>query len=34
VEIESLTEEDFVRILREPQNALTTQYTALLSTEG
>ena len=34
VELESLTEEYFVRILREPKNALTTQYTALLSTEG
>jgi ATP-dependent HslUV protease ATP-binding subunit HslU len=34
VELESLTEEDFVRILREPKNALTMQYTALLSTEG
>src|SRR5207244_9145753 len=34
VELESLTEEDFVRILREPKNALTTQYTALLGTEG
>jgi len=34
VELESLSEEDFVRILREPQNALTRQYTALLSTEG
>jgi len=34
VELESLTEDDFVRILREPQNALTRQYTALLSTEG
>lgn len=34
VELESLTEEDFVRILREPKNALTTQYTALLATEG
>jgi ATP-dependent HslUV protease ATP-binding subunit HslU len=33
VELESLTEDDFVRILREPKNALTTQYTALLSTE-
>ncbi len=33
VELESLTEEDFVRILREPKNALTMQYTALLSTE-
>ncbi|HLJ75228.1 MAG TPA: ATP-dependent protease ATPase subunit HslU [Thermoanaerobaculia bacterium] len=34
VELESLTEEDFVRILREPKNALTMQYTALLQTEG
>jgi ATP-dependent HslUV protease ATP-binding subunit HslU len=34
VELESLTEADFVRILREPKNALTMQYTALLSTEG
>jgi ATP-dependent HslUV protease ATP-binding subunit HslU len=34
VELDSLTEEDFVRILREPKNALTTQYTALLATEG
>ena len=34
VELESLSEEDFVRILREPKNALTTQYTALLGTEG
>ncbi|MFZ2491623.1 MAG: ATP-dependent protease ATPase subunit HslU [Thermoanaerobaculia bacterium] len=34
VELESLTEHDFVRILREPKNALTTQYTALLATEG
>jgi ATP-dependent HslUV protease ATP-binding subunit HslU len=34
VELESLTEDDFVRILREPKNALTAQYTALLSTEG
>ncbi|PYQ59581.1 MAG: HslU--HslV peptidase ATPase subunit [Acidobacteria bacterium] len=33
VELESLTEDDFVRILREPKNALTMQYTALLSTE-
>ena len=30
VELESLTEDDFVRILREPKNALTTQYAALL----
>ncbi|HYM59608.1 MAG TPA: ATP-dependent protease ATPase subunit HslU [Thermoanaerobaculia bacterium] len=34
VELDSLTEADFVRILREPQNALTRQYTALLLTEG
>jgi ATP-dependent HslUV protease ATP-binding subunit HslU len=34
VELESLTEADFVRILREPKNALTMQYTALLATEG
>jgi ATP-dependent HslUV protease ATP-binding subunit HslU len=34
VELESLTETDFERILREPKNALTTQYTALLATEG
>jgi len=34
VELESLTEEDFVRILVEPENALTKQYTALLATEG
>ena len=34
VELDSLTEEDFVLILREPKNALTMQYTALLGTEG
>jgi len=34
VELESLTEEDFVRILHEPKNALTMQYSALLGTEG
>jgi ATP-dependent HslUV protease ATP-binding subunit HslU len=34
VELDSLTEDDFVRILREPKNALTVQYTALLGTEG
>jgi ATP-dependent HslUV protease ATP-binding subunit HslU len=33
VELESLSEDDFVRILREPKNALTTQYIALLNTE-
>jgi len=34
VELESLSEADFERILREPKNALTTQYVALLATEG
>jgi ATP-dependent HslUV protease ATP-binding subunit HslU len=34
VELSSLTKEDFVRILTEPENALTKQYTALLATEG
>ncbi|MFO0563642.1 MAG: ATP-dependent protease ATPase subunit HslU [Polyangiales bacterium] len=34
VELESLTRDDFVRILREPKNALTRQYSALLATEG
>ncbi len=34
VELSSLTMEDFVSILKEPQNALTKQYTALLETEG
>jgi ATP-dependent HslUV protease ATP-binding subunit HslU len=34
VELQSLTEGDFVRILTEPENALTKQYTALLATEG
>ena len=33
VELDSLTEEDFYRILTEPQNALTLQYSALLGTE-
>jgi ATP-dependent HslUV protease ATP-binding subunit HslU len=33
VELESLTEEDFYRILTEPDNALIKQYTALLGTE-
>jgi ATP-dependent HslUV protease ATP-binding subunit HslU len=33
VELSSLTKEDFVRILTEPQNALTLQYRALLETE-
>jgi ATP-dependent HslUV protease ATP-binding subunit HslU len=34
VELQSLKEEDFVRILTEPKNALTKQYVALLETEG
>jgi ATP-dependent HslUV protease ATP-binding subunit HslU len=34
VELESLGEEEFVRILTEPKNALVRQYTALLATEG
>ena len=34
VELKSLTEEDFKRILTEPHNALIKQYTALLETEG
>ncbi|MBT3269860.1 ATP-dependent protease ATPase subunit HslU [Candidatus Poribacteria bacterium] len=34
VELDSLTEEDFRRILTEPRNALATQYSALLATEG
>ncbi|MGE0822523.1 MAG: ATP-dependent protease ATPase subunit HslU [Candidatus Binatia bacterium] len=33
VELTSLTQEDFVRILREPKNALLGQYEALLATE-
>jgi ATP-dependent HslUV protease ATP-binding subunit HslU len=33
VELKSLTTEDFVRILTEPDASLTTQYTALLNTE-
>jgi len=34
VELDSLSMEDFVRILKEPKNALIIQYEALLSTEG
>jgi ATP-dependent HslUV protease ATP-binding subunit HslU len=34
VELDSLTIEDFVRILTEPQNALIKQYIALLETDG
>jgi ATP-dependent HslUV protease ATP-binding subunit HslU len=34
VELKSLTVEDFVRILKEPKNALSKQYIALMDTEG
>ena len=34
VELQSLTMEDFIRILTEPKSSLTRQYTALLETEG
>ncbi len=34
VELHSLTEEDFLRILTEPKSSLVKQYTALLETEG
>ena len=34
VELRALTEEDFVRILTETDNALTRQYSALMGTEG
>ncbi len=34
VELQSLTAEDFLRILTEPKSSLTKQYSALLETEG
>jgi ATP-dependent HslUV protease ATP-binding subunit HslU len=34
VELSSLTQADFVRILTEPDNSLVRQYVALLATEG
>ena len=34
VELEALGNDDFVRILTEPENSLTRQYQALLATEG
>jgi ATP-dependent HslUV protease ATP-binding subunit HslU len=34
VELKSLSEQDFIRILKEPKNALIKQYMALLETEG
>jgi ATP-dependent HslUV protease ATP-binding subunit HslU len=34
VELDNLTREDFIRILKEPKNALTRQYQALFEAEG
>ncbi|HMG97085.1 MAG TPA: ATP-dependent protease ATPase subunit HslU [Gemmatimonadaceae bacterium] len=34
VELQSLTESDFVRIMTEPENALTKQYSALVEADG
>jgi len=34
VELKPLTEKDFVRIMTEPENALTKQYAALVSADG
>lgn len=34
VELNNLTEDDFVRILQEPKNALLTQYSALVAADG
>jgi len=34
VELENLTKNDFVRILKEPKNALVKQYAALIGSEG
>jgi ATP-dependent HslUV protease ATP-binding subunit HslU len=34
VELQSLGEQDFIRILKEPKNALLVQYRALIETEG
>src|SRR5205814_3196563 len=34
VELQPLTEADFVRIMTEPENALTKQYAALCAAEG
>ena len=34
VELSNLTKEDFIRILKEPKNALTKQYIALFEAEG
>jgi ATP-dependent HslUV protease ATP-binding subunit HslU len=34
VELEALSADDFFRILKEPENAITLQYKELLKTEG
>ncbi len=34
VQLDTLTEQDFVRILKEPRGALTKQYVALMAAEG
>lgn len=34
VELDNLTKEDFIRILTEPENSLTKQYTALMAEDG
>ena len=34
VELKALTEKDFIRIMTEPENALTKQYAALVESEG
>jgi ATP-dependent HslUV protease ATP-binding subunit HslU len=34
VELKALTEQDFIRIMTEPENALTKQYAALVEAEG
>ena len=34
VELDALGKEEFIRILKEPENALTIQYEALMDTEG
>jgi len=34
VELDSLSKEDFIRILKEPENSLTKQYTELLKADG
>jgi ATP-dependent HslUV protease ATP-binding subunit HslU len=34
VELKALTEQDFIRIMTEPENALTKQYAALVEADG